>query len=158
MLSSCCVSACVLLFTMGANNTTLHRESVSKHWAVSKKILGKGSFATVRKATKKKTSNAERKAIQESFPEIVAVKVVEKSKAIAGAQQLIGHSSVKIASDFTKHKKSGQKGFQFKSAMEEETLVHEYGSFIFSIPDANRNQERVLKEFGQLVSKNFRIE
>jgi calcium/calmodulin-dependent protein kinase I len=66
---------------MGANNTTLHRESVSKHWAVSKKVLGKGSFATVRKATKKKASSAERKALQDTFPEVVAVKVVEKSKA-----------------------------------------------------------------------------
>ena len=66
---------------MGANNTTLHRESVSKHWSVSKKILGKGSFATVRKATKKNTSDAARKALQDTFPEVVAVKVVEKSKA-----------------------------------------------------------------------------
>ena len=66
---------------MGAKNTTLHRESVSKHWAVSKKILGKGSFATVRKATKKKTNDPERKLVQDSFPDIVAVKIVEKSKA-----------------------------------------------------------------------------
>ena len=47
---------------MGAAGSSgvLKKEECSKYWTVSKKVLGKGSFATVRSATKVNTEDPER--------------------------------------------------------------------------------------------------
>ena len=66
---------------MGSSNSVLKKEKISKYWNVSKKVLGKGSFATVREGRKKASKNAERQKIQADFPDVIAVKIVEKSKA-----------------------------------------------------------------------------
>ena len=74
----------------------MKQESVSKNWMLSKKILGKGSFATVRSAKKKTTSDAERKAVQEKFPDVIAVKIVDKSKARDDEELLAFNEEVEI--------------------------------------------------------------
>ena len=83
-------------FIMGGSNSVMKQESVSKNWTLSKKILGKGSFATVRSAKKKTTSDAERKAVQEKFPDVIAVKIVDKSKARDDEELLLFNEEVEI--------------------------------------------------------------
>ena len=100
---SCCLSLFQLNllcspnhFIMGGSNSVMKQESVSKNWTLSKKILGKGSFATVRSAKKKTTSDAERKAVQEKFPDVIAVKIVDKSKARDDEELLLFNEEVEI--------------------------------------------------------------
>lgn len=50
----------------------LRKEPISQNWSVSKKVLGKGSFATVRIAKKKPTAKLP------DVPDVVAVKIVDK--------------------------------------------------------------------------------
>jgi calcium/calmodulin-dependent protein kinase I len=60
---------------MGAGSSgVLKKEEVSKFWSVSKKVLGKGSFATVRKATKLDKDDVARA----DFPQEVAAKIIDK--------------------------------------------------------------------------------
>eukprot|EP00944_MAST-04C_sp_MAST-4C-sp1_P002188 g2188.t1 len=60
---------------MGTGSSALKKEECSKYWRVSKKILGKGSFATVRSAVKVSSNDAERT----DFPEEVAAKIIDKT-------------------------------------------------------------------------------
>ena len=81
---------------MGGSNSVMKTEEISKNWALSKKILGKGSFATVRSGKKKPTSNKERQKIQDGFPNVIAVKIVDKSKARDEEELLLFNDEVEI--------------------------------------------------------------
>jgi calcium/calmodulin-dependent protein kinase I len=81
---------------MGGSNSVMKTEAISKHWALSKQVLGKGSFATVREGKKKSTTDPERKAAQDKFPEVVAVKIVDKSKARDDEELLLFNDEVEI--------------------------------------------------------------
>eukprot|EP00944_MAST-04C_sp_MAST-4C-sp1_P012946 g12946.t1 len=59
---------------MGSGSSGLKRNECSKYWRVSKKILGKGSFATVRRAIKVNLHDTDRK----EYPEEVAAKIIDK--------------------------------------------------------------------------------
>lgn len=62
---------------MGASGSSgvLKKEECSKYWTVSKKVLGKGSFATVRSATKVNNGDPERS----EYPAQVAAKIIDKA-------------------------------------------------------------------------------
>ena len=81
---------------MGGSNSVMKSEPVSTNWSLSKQVLGKGSFATVREGKKKKTSDPERKAISDKFPDIIAVKIVDKSKARDDEELLLFNEEVEI--------------------------------------------------------------
>lgn len=81
---------------MGGTNSVMKKEAISKHWALSKQILGKGSFATVRTGKKKSTTDPERKKTQESWPNLIAVKIVDKSKARDEEELLLFNDEVEI--------------------------------------------------------------
>jgi len=89
--------------------------------------------------------------------------VVEKPKAIEEAQELIGKFGIKLGSDFEKKKRKTQIGYNFmnnynhKSA--DNSLINEYGSYMFCFPNAERNKEKILSEFRSLpASKEYRLE
>ena len=89
--------------------------------------------------------------------------VVEKAKAIEEAQELIGKFGIKLGSDFEKKKRKTAPGFNFMNnpnlKSEANSLIHDYGSYMFCFPNAERNQEKILREFRSLPnSKEFRLE
>ena len=89
--------------------------------------------------------------------------VVEKPKAIEEAQELIGKFGIKTGSDFEKKKRKVQAGFNFMNnhnlKSEANSLIHEYGSYMFCFPNAERNKEKILSEFRSLPnSKDYRLE
>ena len=81
---------------MGGTNSVMKKEAISKHWALSKQILGKGSFATVRTGKKKSTTDPDRKKTQDSWPDLIAVKIVDKSKARDEEELLLFNDEVEI--------------------------------------------------------------
>lgn len=91
------------------------------------------------------------------------VMVVEKPKAIEEAQELIGKFGIKVGSDFEKKKRKTQAGFNFMNnnnlKSDGNGLIHEYGSYIFCFPNAERNKEKISSEFRSLPgSKEYRLE
>lgn len=89
--------------------------------------------------------------------------VVEKAKAVEEAQELIGKFGIKVGSDFEKKKRKNQVGFNFKNnhnlKSEADSLIHDYGSYLFCFPNAERNKEKILREFRSLPnSKEFQLE
>ena len=86
--------------------------------------------------------------------------VLEKSKAIEEAQEIIGKFSIKIGLDWEKKKKKKNQGFQFmnkySAGSEENNMISEYGSYIFSFPNEELNKEKIAREFRSLPNtKNF---
>ena len=75
----------------GQSSKLFQSEEISKHWNVSKKVLGKGSFATVRSAKKKDPNDEHVK----SFPEIVAIKIIDK-KSVSAEELPLLHDEVDI--------------------------------------------------------------
>lgn len=75
----------------GQSSTLFQSEEISKHWNVSKKVLGKGSFATVRSATKKDAKSVH----TANFPDTVAVKIIDKKSVSADELPLL-HDEVDI--------------------------------------------------------------
>jgi len=89
--------------------------------------------------------------------------VVEKAKAIDEAQELIGKFGIKVGADFEKKKRKATMGFNFMNNPnlkgEANALIHDYGSYMFCFPNAERNQARILREFRSLPnSKEFRLD
>lgn len=89
--------------------------------------------------------------------------VLEKTKAIEEASELIGKFSIKIGLDWEKKKKKKNQGFQFMSkysaGAEENNMIAEYGSYIFSFPNEELNREKIAREFRSLPNtKNFKLE
>jgi len=89
--------------------------------------------------------------------------VVEKTKALEDAQELIGKFGIKTGSDYEKKKRKTQLGFQFTNRQglgaESSGLIQEYGSYIFCFPNVELNKEKILREFRALPnSKHFKLE
>jgi len=66
--------------------------------------------------------------------------VLEKQKAITEVEELIGKFSIKLNSDYEKKKQMKKTTFQFNSyglgKNEDDTLISEFGSYIFCFPNA----------------------
>ena len=88
--------------------------------------------------------------------------VLEKQKAVAEVEELIGKFSIKLNSDFEKKKQMKKTSFQFNSyglgKNDETSLVSEFGSYIFCFPNAQLNKSKICMEFRSLPnSKHFRM-
>jgi hypothetical protein len=89
--------------------------------------------------------------------------VLEKTRAIEEASELIGKFTIKIGLDWEKKKKKKNQGFQFMSkfsaAADENNMISEYGSYIFSFPNEEFNKAKIAREFRCLPNtKNFKLE
>lgn len=129
--------------------------------AVKKKRLGGESLSALFKDLVPRVHSLE--VLDSEFKRGDAVLlVVEKAKAIAEAEELIGKFGIKVRSDFEKKKVKGKPGQlmpSFGLGAAATTLVQEYGSFVFCFPNAALNQEKILREFRELPgSKKFKLE
>jgi len=79
---------------------------------------------------------------------------------------MIGKFGIKVGSDFDKKRRTKQAGMNFMNAFsnsnlksEANSLIHEYGSYMFCFPNADKNKEKILSEFRSLPnSKEYRLE
>lgn len=72
--------------------------------------------------------------------------VVEGAKAVEEIQELVGKFGIKVGSDFEKKKRKTTQGYQFINnnlKSEANCLIREYGSYIFTFPNAERNREKI---------------
>ena len=75
--------------------------------------------------------------------------IVEKEKAISEASEAIGRFEIKNKGDFDKTKKK-QSMIYMPNYGETQTLIQEYGSYIFSFPGVSLNQKKILRFFREL--------
>ena len=75
--------------------------------------------------------------------------VLEKEKCVSGLSDEIGRFDIKTKTDFEKTKKKQSTMYMFNYG-EASTLIQEYGSYIFSFPNAGLNQKKILKYFKDL--------
>lgn len=91
--------------------------------------------------------------------------VFEKAKAIESAQALIGKFGIKVSSDFELKKISKKAAAQqhvsklgMGGSSADDSLMREYGSYIFCFPNADLNQSKIAGEFTSLpFSKHFEL-
>ena len=76
--------------------------------------------------------------------------VLEKEKAVSEIQELVGRFEIKNKNDFEKTKKKQTTYNMFNYGNEQNSLIQEYGSYIFTFPNANINQKKILRFFRDL--------
>ena len=85
--------------------------------------------------------------------------VLEKSRAVEEAQEVIGKFGIKLNSDWEKKKSTKLKGFSFMNQFgDEQGLITQYGSYIFSFPGVDLNRKKIAQEFSTLpASAHFKM-
>lgn len=76
--------------------------------------------------------------------------VLEKEKAVNEIQELVGRFEIKNKNDFEKTKKKQTTYNMFNYGNEQNSLIQEYGSYIFTFPNAGLNQKKILRFFRDL--------
>ena len=88
------------------------------------------------------------------------IAVFEKEKAVNEIQEVVGRFEIKNKNDFekTKKKQSTTAYNMFNYGNDPSTLIQEYGSYIYTFPNVNLNQKKILRFFKDLPnSQHFEI-
>lgn len=80
--------------------------------------------------------------------------VLEKEKAVSEIQDLVGRFEIKNKNDFEKTKKKQSALTMFNYGSEANTLIQEYGSYIFTFPNVTLNQKKILRFFKDLPNSH----
>ena len=83
--------------------------------------------------------------------------VVEKEKAVQDVNEVVGKVELRNKADFDKYKKKAAPMMFGASYDQQQTLIQEYGPYIFTFPigGAQANQKKILRYFNSLPNSQY---